>query len=219
MEFPTLQEIINLATTGDPKITERFEYAHKTQLFYIYQAGTLAQNMAKQLQQNTHTQAQLNSYKKFLATINKSYVDWLLIQKDLENTKPSLPKTNLTGGDVFTANGLLKIKAILNTWSTDKVGIGFIPLIVGAAAGLIALWGIFKISQRFTTTVQDKVDLLKQTQETVKELGLTTEQASKLIGDTQAQASEGSGMGSIIKYGVMAFVLMQLIPVLTSKKS
>lgn len=218
MEFPTLQEIINLATTGDPKITERFEYAHKTQLFFLFQAGTLAQNMAKKLQKG-HTQTQLDSYKKFLSTISKTYTDWLVIQKDLESTKPSLPKTNLTGGDIFTASGLLKIKAILNTWSTDKVGIGFIPLIVGAAAGLIALWGIFKISQRFTTTVQDKVDLLKQTQETVSALGLTTEQASKLIGDTQAQASAGSGIGDIIKYGILALAAMKLLPMLTSQKS
>lgn len=219
MEFPTLQEIMNLVATGDPKITERFEYAHKTQLFFLYQAGTLAQNMAKKLQSKAHTQAQLDSYKKFLTTINKTFVDWNLVQKDLENSKPSVPKTNLNGGDIFTANGLKKIKAILNTWSTDKVGIGFIPLIVGAAAGLIALWGIFEISKRFTTTVQDKVDLLKQTQETVTALGLTTEQASKLIGDTQAQASAGTGMGDILKYGILAFAAMQLIPMLTSKKS
>ncbi len=218
MDFPTLQEIGNYVATGDPKITDRFEYAHKTQLFFLFQAGTLAQNMAAKLK-TSHTQAQLDSYKKFLASIYKFYLNWLNTQKELENASNSIPKTNLTGGDIFTANGLIKIKKILNSWSNDKVGLGFIPIIVGAIAGLIALWGIFKISQRFTTTVQDKIDLLKQTEQTVKDMGLTTEQAAKLLVDTQEQASAGTGIGDLLKYGILAFAAIQLVPMFSHKKN
>jgi hypothetical protein len=224
MDFPTLQDVEGWITNVDPRVEPALELAHKMQLFYIFQAGTLAQNMAKQLQAS-HTQAQLDSYQLFLQKINKSFVDWLDNEAAFESAKSDLPVLNLNGGDIFTANGIAKIKAVLNTWSDDKAGIsglGFIPLIIGAVAGLLALWGAYEISKRFTTTVQDKEDLLAQTAQTIKDLKLSPTDAAALLVSTQAQTPTDTGAGgisSILKYGLLAAGAIFLLPILMPKKS
>jgi hypothetical protein len=221
MDFPTLSDVTGWVTNTDPNLEPALEFAHKMQLFYIFQAGTLAQNMAAQLKVS-HTQAQLDSYQTFLQQINKSFVDWLDNESAFENANSNLPKLNLNGGDIFTASGISKIKAVLNTWSDDKDGIsglGFIPLIIGAVAGLLALWGVYEISKRFTTTVQDKEDLLAQTAKTIQDLKLSPTDAAALLVSTQAQTPTDTGAGgisSILKYGLLGlaaiFILPQILP-------
>lgn len=216
MEFPTLKDLENILVPANPILMQQFEFAHKQQLFYLYQAGTLVSNMAAQLKQQ-HTQAQLDSFNSYLQTLGKLWLDWLKNENDMELSLDNLPKTNFIGSDIFTATGLKKIKALLNTWSNDKTGIGFIPLVIGAVAGLLALWGIYEISKRFTTTVQDKEDLLTATQKTIKDLGLSPSDAAKFLSDTQAQASAGSGITDILKWGLIAYLGIKIIPMFTNK--
>jgi hypothetical protein len=182
--------------------------------------------MAVQLKQS-HTQTQLDSYQALLSSIEKSYVDWLDNEMAFESANSALPKLNLSGGDVFTASGLANIKAVLNTWSDDKEGIsglGFIPLIIGLCGGLLALWGIYEISTRFTTTVSDKEDLLQKTAQVIKDLNISPADAAKLLTSTQAQApidTGGGGLSSIFKYAALAiagiFILPLIIPKHTTK--
>lgn len=210
MSFPTLQEIQQLVLGQDPNVAKRFEYAHKMQLYYLWQAGTFCQNTATKFQElgNKLTQQQVQAYQQYLLKVKDLYLSWLTIQQQMENASTSIQKLNLTGGDIFTPTGLNKIKNILKQWNPNAEikTLGWIPLVIGSASALLAIWGFYQISVRFTTTVEDKIKLLKATEETVQKLGLTPEQASELIGQTQKEASQSSGIMDTLKWGLIAYL-------------
>lgn len=83
-------------------------------------------------------------------------------------------------------------------------GMGIVPLIVWGVLALIAAFTAYEITDQLTTTAEEKADLLKQTQATLKDLNITGQQAANIITDTQQQATEGSGVfsgvGSIMKF-------------------
>lgn len=82
-------------------------------------------------------------------------------------------------------------------------GMGIVPLIIWGAIALIAAFTAYEITDELNTTAEEKADLLKQTQATLKDLNVTGQQAANIIQDTQQQATEGSGVfggfGSILK--------------------
>lgn len=85
-------------------------------------------------------------------------------------------------------------------------GIGFIPLLIW---GVIAIAGFFTVSyivDETTTTAQEKSDLLKDTEQTLKNLNIPPEEAAKIISQTQKEASSNTGLfgggGMLIPIGL-----------------
>lgn len=82
-------------------------------------------------------------------------------------------------------------------------GIGIIPLIVWGVIAIVGAFTAYEITDQLTTTAEEKADLLKATETTLKELNITGQQAASIINSTQQQATEGSGIfsgvGSIMK--------------------
>lgn len=103
--------------------------------------------------------------------------------------------------DFFYSKGVPKLMFLVNKWNKEKAtsGIGFIPLLVWAAVALAGLFTAATVTDDLTTTAQEKAELLEVTRKTALDLGLTAEQASGLITQTQQQASEG-GLGSTVKW-------------------
>lgn len=202
MEWPTLSQIENWVTGGQlDQLTKNFEFAHKQQLFFLWQSGNFLVNAAAKLKEG-HTQQQYNSFKKEVDVVKKTFLNWLSRQKEMQEA--GAPVINIQGSDVFTKNGLQRIKNVLNTWTTDKIaGVGFIPVLIGIAV-VAGIWGIYKISKQLSASVEDKEELMQQTKETCKEMNFTPDQCVKLIQDTQAQASSGTGLGDLLKYGIFA---------------
>lgn len=80
-----------------------------------------------------------------------------------------------------------------NNVNEGTVSVGIIPLLIW---GVIALVGAFTVKQVLDhsgATASEKVELLQQTEKTLKELNITGSEAAAILQSTQAQASEGSG--------------------------
>ena len=95
-------------------------------------------------------------------------------------------------------------------------GIGIIPLIVWGVIALIAAFTAYEIINETTTTAQEKAELLKQTEKTLKELNITGNEAANIINSTQAQASESgkgffSGITDLAKPLAVGFIAYLLI--------
>ena len=121
--------------------------------------------------------------------------------------------------DFFYSKGIPKLIALTKKWTKEKTtsGIGFIPLLVWAAVALAGLFTAATITDDLTTTAQEKAELLEATQRTAQELGLTPEQASGIITQTQQEASEGSGLGSTVKtVGILVVLAMLGPPIIQS---
>lgn len=101
---------------------------------------------------------------------------------------------------------------------TTISGIGFPPVIAIIAAA-IAAWSIYKVADALTTTAQEKQELMESTKKTCKEMNFTSDQCAKLIGQTQAEASSGTGFGDLIKYGIIAFLAIVGINAYSKSKS
>jgi len=189
-----MAEIIDIIPGGaTAEVAAKLYYqVHLMQLFYIYQSGNLLVNTSKLFSGKTLTQAQKDAFNKQIAVTKKVAINWITQQQLIE--ADGSPKLGITVTMFFSAAGLATIKNILTKLSSEPVsGIGFIPLLVLGVIALIALWGVFKIVARFTTTVADKNELLATTAQTAKDLGLTPEQAAGLLSQTQAEASDKGG--------------------------
>lgn len=126
--------------------------------------------------------------------------------------------------DFFYSAALPKLAAMLKKWfpgntvngPIKSIGEPFtISLLVWAAIALVGFFTAEQIVDDLTTTTQEKAELLKATQDTAKELGLTPDQAAGLITQTQAEASKGSGLGDTLQtlamWGIGGFIAIQLI--------
>lgn len=122
---------------------------------------------------------------------------------------------DLKADDFYLASSLGKLTALVQKWNKEPQtsgSIGFIPLLIWAAIAIYGLWTAKEVTDDLTTTTEEKADLLRQTQETAKELNLTPEQATSLITQTQAEASQESGITTTIKWGVAGLAALFILP-------
>lgn len=92
-------------------------------------------------------------------------------------------------------------------------------LIIWAVIAMAAAFSVYEIESHSGATASEKTELMKQTAQTLKDLGITGPQAAAIIQSTQAQATEGgsggglfSGGSSLIKwglYGVAAYFIYE----------
>lgn len=120
--------------------------------------------------------------------------------------------------DFFYSAALPKLNALVKKWAPDQIGGIGEPItlaLIWAAIAIFGFWTAKEVVDDLTTTTQEKEALLKATQDTAKELGLTPEQAAGLISQTQAEASKGSGIGDTLQtlamWGIGGFIVVQLV--------
>ena len=163
------------------------------------------------------------AFKKYNAKYVPLVQSWIKreVKYERELVKKSIygiiASGDLKAEDFYLSSSLPKLVALVKKWNVEKTikGMGFIPLLIWGAIAIFGLWTAQEVTDDFTTTTQEKAELLKATQDTALALGLTPEQASGLISQTQKEASEGSGLGDIIKYGLFAVAAIMIIPQIT----
>lgn len=172
--------------------------------------------------------AAFKKYNNFFVPIVKK---WIVKEVKYERAnlqqgiKGIIASGDLKANDFYYSAQLPKLQALVKKFNAEKItsGIGFIPLLVWAAIAIIGLFTAEEVVDDLTTTTQEKAELMKQTQETAAALGLTPEQASAMISQTQAEASQGSGIGDTVKWAVAGvaaiFILPKLLESFGSKKA
>lgn len=155
----------------------------------------------------------------FVPIVKKWIIREVKYERELlkKGIKGIIASGDLKADDFYISASLPKLIALVKKWNkeTTTSGIGFIPLLIWAVIAIIGLFTAQEVVDDLTTTTEEKMDLMKQTQETAKELGLTPEQASGLISQTQQEASAGSGFGDMFKWIALlaagAFILPQVL--------
>lgn len=141
-------------------------------------------------------------YGKLIA---KLFGKWYARQQQLEKAKiPPFPKELVALFLVPDKAAQLEKQAlayIQDKKLPDKLGI--VPLLVWGAVAVAGLFTAAFIVDQINTTAAEKVELLKQTEITLKALNVTPEQAGKIIAETQQQASEPSGGGGLFGGGII----------------
>lgn len=187
-----------------------FEAAHKEQFANLVIANNLFLNvmlpyiakLKAQKNYNTDKAAQkkvadVMAYGKKIAGLAAK---WLARQMVLE-TKAGVPKVAKDTGQLFFKKDQQKklvdmAKAYISpkdTATVKKLGIGFIPLIVWGVLAIVAAFTAYQIIDETTTTAQEKAELLKATDETLKNLNIPPDKAAAIIQSTQQQATETGG--------------------------
>jgi len=160
------------------------------------------------------------AFKKYNAVYAPLVTKWVLREVKYEtellknHIKGIISSGDLKVDDFYTSASLPKLIDLVKKWNKEKTitGMGFIPLLIWAVIALAGFFTAKTIVDDLTTTTQEKEELLKTTQDTAKELGLTPEQASSLISQTQQEASAGSGFGDITKWLLIAAGAAILLP-------
>ena len=102
-------------------------------------------------------------------------------------------------------------------------GIGIIPLIVWGVIAIAGAFTVYQITHDTEVTTNAKIDLLKQTQATLKELNITGPEAAKIISSTQAQVDAPSSGGGffegLMSKGLLIFALYFLFTNLNKPKT
>lgn len=212
-----------MAAATEKQITD-LEKALTEQFYFLVQGATFRVLLARKYGLDS---AEFKKYNSVFVPLVRSWVlrevkyERELVKKNIYGI---IASGDITANDFFISASLPKLTAAVKKWNKDQTtsGIGFIPLLIWAAIAIYGLWTAKEVTDDLTTTTEEKADLLKTTQQTAKDLGLTPEQAAGLISQTQAEASQGSGLGDTIKWlaiiGAGAFILPQVLKSTSTNK-
>lgn len=190
----------------------KLEREHKGQFVDLVLANKLFLSLLPRVAGKSKTSKEYIALMNFGKTIIKLITSWYKRQRNYE-LKAGVPKMDANLFSYFlnpkTQDKVLaQAKAFLVPGGKGNqilsiYGMGIIPLIIWGAIALIAAFTAYEITDELTTTAEEKGELLEQTKITLKDLGVTGQQAANIISSTQQQASEGSGVmsgfGDILK--------------------
>lgn len=204
---------------------KQLERALGEQFFLLVQAAEFRLNLARKF--GTTNPEVVKFHNKYKALVNK----W--ISKEVKYEKAMLK----SGKHGIIAQGDLKYNDFFYSAEFPKIlqlakdmiarlkqndGLGFPPLIIWAVIWIIGLFTAEEIVDDLTTSTEEKEQLMLTTAQTVKDLGLTPEQAAGLISQTQAEAG-GDAFGGIVdlaKWGLGIFVVVKVVlPMLNKSKA
>lgn len=196
---------------------KKLELNHKAQFVDLVLANKLFISLLPKLKGKSKTSkeyiAMINFGKKIAQLAGKWYARQLKFE-----TKAGIPKADKDLMRYFLSPPnqdklIAQAKAYLSPGKKENqilsiYGIGIIPLIIWGVIALIAAFTAYEITDELNTTAEEKTDLLKQTETTLKDLNITGAQAANIISSTQEQASEGStgfSFGKLIMWGALAW--------------
>jgi len=185
------------------KQVKDLEKALTEQFFLLVQAATFRLNLARKY--GLKDKAFLDYSKKFEQLVRA----WVLKEVPYEKVllqngiKGLIASGNVHWEDFFDSAKLPLLYAVVKKFDKQGEGLGFpIPLLIWAVIAIVGAFTAAKITDDLTTTTQEKQELMQTTQQTCKDLGLTTEQCAEMISQTQKEASAGGGfMDMIFKVG------------------
>ena len=179
---------------------QAYELQHKALFCSLVIANNLWLKMPGQYGFNPKDR-NTNKYKeweKLMFVIADKLRNWSTRQQELEKSGgvPKVPAKYY--GLFFKPQNAVELsnfaKSFIKPGSSDGIkGIGFIILIIWAVILLAAFFTAAYIVDKTNVTVKDREDLLKQTEETAKRLGLSPAQTAALITSTQQSATPPSG--------------------------
>lgn len=210
---------------------QKLEAEHKTEFVDLVLANRLFLKLLPRIKGKSKTS------KEYLAVLNLGKViarlagSWYARQKDYE-IKSGIPKADPSIMKYFLVpaeeNKLIaQAKNYINPAKYDPMfnpmgeyktisGIGIIPLIIWAVIALIAAYTATQIADHFNTTAKERSDLLAQTTATLKDLGITGEQAANIINQTQSSSPSGGGLfsggfTSLLMWGAIAYGTYKIV--------
>ena len=181
------------------------ELAHKEQYIRLVASNRLWIKLFTQLYKLNlpKTNAKWKSLYALGNVIAKQAGSWYVRQKNLE-TKGKIPPVRADIVKYFlNPKEELKLITIANSYldptqPTIKInGIGIIPLLIWGVIILIAALTAYEITDELNTTAEEKTTLMKQTETTLKDLGVTGPEAAAVISQTQQQASANETGGGL----------------------
>ena len=203
----------------------QMEMAHKGQFVDLVLANKLFLSLLPRLHGKTKTSKEYLAITEFGKAIARNAAKWYMRQRNFE-TKAKVP---IVSNDIlkwFMMPGhqvdlVAEAKKYVAPQKYDKTsaalgcitihGMGFIPLLIWAVIAIVVAFTAYEITDELNTTAEEKADLLKQTEKTLKDLNVTGPQAAAIIQSTQEQASEGSGggmfggFGKLLMWGAIAY--------------
>ena len=182
---------------------KQFETAHKTQFLNLVMANRLWIKLFTQLYYKNlpKTDKQWVSLYAFGNNIAKNVGKWYVRQKNFE-ARAKIPAVRSDIVKYFLIpKEELKLITVANSYLDPKKetikGLGFIPLLIWGAIVLVAAFTAFEITDELNTTAEEKADLMKATEQTLKDLNVTGPEAAKIISSTQEQASANETGGGL----------------------
>lgn len=210
----------------------KLEAAHKMQFIDLVIANMLFIKLLPKLKGKSKTSKEyislLNFGKKIAQLAGKWYARQLNFEKKagIPKADPNIMKYFLDPKKVedlkFQAKNYItpgKYDPMFNPMGNvdnseskemNIAGIGIVPLIIWGVLALAAAFTTYQIVDELNTTAEEKQDLLKQTETTLKDLGVTGQQAAAIITSTQEQASGGGfGIGKLLLWGGIAYAVYE----------
>lgn len=199
---------------------KNLERALTEQFYYLVQGAAFRIAIARKYGLDSE------AFKKYNLVFVPLVRKWILrdIKYERENLKHGIKgiiaSGDLKANDFYYSAELPKLVELVKKWNAEITtsGIGFIPLLIWAALAIVAAFTAVTITDDLTTTTQEKEELLRTTQQTAKELGLTPEQAAGLITQTQEEASKG-GITETIKWIALLAAGVIIVPQLIKSTS
>lgn len=168
------------------------EKAHKSQYLDLITANRLWIKLLSQVKGKPKESKEMQSLLAFGRTIANNAGKWYARQYKLEQLAKIPPVAKDIMKYFLVPKEEAKLIAVANTYLDKKEsikGLGFVPLLIWGAIVLIASLTAYQITDELNTTAEEKKDLLKQTQATLKDLNVTGTEAAAIISSTQQQAS------------------------------
>jgi len=213
------------AALGSTKPTEaqirELEKAHKEQFVLLVRVAKLWQEMAKSFAKFPDSDPRKKALIEYGDFFKPRLVRWLKLQYRLE--KAGVPKMGLSPTSILMwldPKQMPKLESLAKQIDQEGKGIsgvGFIPLIIWGVIALIGAFTAVEVTDELNTTAEEKEELLSETAKRCKELNLTGDACSKLISQTQAEASSG-GFGGLTMIMMLALALL-IVPKLIPNKS
>jgi hypothetical protein len=205
-----------------PDQVKQFEREHKLLFIYLAITNNTYANLFNKGLNSWINAGTKGSYldspayqpiKRLGQTILIKAKGWYETQQYLEQTA-KIPKVAVTINDFLQYKKRSAILNQANTWidksghvsghneqdvyrincpcNEKKIGIGIIPLIIWGVIAIVSAISAAYIVNRMTTTTQDREDLLKQSEQTCKDLNLTAQQCADVVTTTQKEETKNA---------------------------
>lgn len=178
------------------KQVQDFEKSHKSQYLSLVTANRLWLQLFSKIAGKPKDSKQYKAVLALGKNIAKNVGKWYGRQYLLEQKAkiPAAPKD--IASYFLNPKKEADLIKVANSYlpQKDKLkGMGFVPLLIWGAIALITAFTATSIVDEMNTTAEEKADLMKQTQSTLKDLEIPPDQAAAIITNTQHQASAGGG--------------------------
>lgn len=149
-------------------------------------------------------------WKKYAQLVYDLGTSWYKRQMRLE--KGGATKEGIKPDDLFTIEGVKKLKELVKKWDAKGEGVGIVPLIIWAVVALVGFFTAEEIVDELNTTTEEQEQLIKTSDDICKKYNFDAEECKKFMTEqTTAVSKPDSGFFGItpgkIAFGVGLYLL------------